>query len=236
MEIITQERTIFGKKVRFLRREGLIPACVFGKDTKNLSLSLPEKEFAEIYKTAGETTLIDLKVGEAKPFKVLISEVKKHPVTKIINAVSFHKVNLTEKIVAKIPLVFIGESPAVLDKSGILLTLMDELEIECLPANLPQHIEVDVSGLLKVDDILAVKDLKIDLSKITVKAEPEELIVKVDYAMQPEKEEETPASEQELISKVEATKELSEEEKAKREEEKKEGNKPEKQEKKSKES
>ncbi|MBU1104569.1 50S ribosomal protein L25 [Candidatus Parcubacteria bacterium] len=235
MEIIAQERTIFGKKVRFLRREGLIPASVFGKDFKNLSLAINEKEFSSLYKTAGETSLVDLKVKEAKPFKVLISQVQRHPVTKAVVAVSFYKVNLTEKITANIPLVFVGESPAVHAKEGILLTLMDELEVACLPADLPQHIEVDISGLLKIDDAVAVKDLKLDRGKVEVKAEPEELIVKVDYAQQPEQEEETPVSEEELVSQVEATKELTEEEKAKREEEKKEGAKPEKSDKKSKE-
>lgn len=235
MEIIAQERTIFGKKVRFLRREGLISASVFGKDFKNLSLAINEKEFSSLYKTAGETSLVDLKVKEAKPFKVLISQVQRHPVTKAVVAVSFYKVNLTEKITANIPLVFVGESPAVHAKEGILLTLMDELEVACLPADLPQHIEVDISGLLKIDDAVAVKDLKLDRGKVEVKAEPEELIVKVDYAQQPEQEEETPVSEEELVSQVEATKELTEEEKAKREEEKKEGAKPEKSDKKSKE-
>ncbi|PIS23442.1 50S ribosomal protein L25 [candidate division WWE3 bacterium CG08_land_8_20_14_0_20_40_13] len=227
MEIIAKKRTIEGKKVKTLRRVGTIPTSVFGKEISPMSLEVDEKLFTALYNTAGETALINLKIESENPIKVLISDVQIHPVTGRVIHATFHKVKLTEKITAKVPVEITGESSIVKSGEGIVLHLMSEIEMECLPYDLPQNITVDISHLEKIDDAIAVKDLPIDRDKVAVKADPEELVVKIDYAKQQEKEEEVPVSEQELISKVEAAKELTEEEKAKREAEKKEGEKKE---------
>jgi large subunit ribosomal protein L25 len=223
MEIIAKKRTIEGKAVKKLRREGVVPGLLFGKGISPVLIETDTNLFSKVYKTTGETSLVDLVIEKEKPIKVLIDEVQNHPVSGIPIHVSFNKVKLTEKITANVPLEIVGEPAIIKSGEGIALHLIQELEVECLPTDLPHKIIADISKLEKIDDAVAIKDLGIDLSKISVKADPGELVVKIDYATQPEQEEEVVISEQELISKVEATKELSEEEKAKREAEKKEG-------------
>lgn len=223
MELIATKRTELGKKSKKLRTQGLIPGVVFAKGMESLPLKLTYKEFEKVFKAAGESTLVDLKVENDTPFKVLISEVEVHPVTSKIVHANLHKVNLKEKINATVPLEIVGESPVVKSGEGLLLTLIDELNIEVLPADLPHHITVDVSGLTAIEQGIHIKDLSIDLDKIKVIGHtPEDLVVKVDYAEMKEEEAVVePVSEAELISKVEATSQLSEEEKAKKEAEKK---------------
>jgi len=223
MEIVAKERSVEGKKVKNLRKEGVIPAVLFGKDVKPVSLSLESKAFNKVYEDAGETALVDLIIDKKSPIKVLLTNVQTNPISNQIIHASLHKVKLTEKITAKIPIEIVGETDIVKSGEGIILHLLNELEVECLPTDLPQDILVDISKLVKIDDFIAVKDLPLDRNKIEIKADPEELVVKIDYAKQQEQEEEeAPVSEVEQIAKVEATKELSEEEKAKREAEKKE--------------
>jgi len=195
-------------------------------------LTVDLMQFSKVFKQAGETTLVDLKIdskADGKDEKVLIKDVQYHPVSlKPIHA-SFHKVNLTEKITAQIPVEITGDDKNELVKSGnaLVLLLMNDITVEALPMNLPHKITVDVSGLAEVDAAITVAQLNIDKATVKiVNAEPDELVVKLANAQMAEEEEEVveaPISEAEAIAKMEATKELSEEEKAKRaEEEKKE--------------
>jgi len=199
MEIIAKKREIFGKKVRILRKDSTIPAVVFGKGKQSLSLELSFNNLAKVLNAEGEATLLDLIIdGEGKdtPRKVLISEVQKNFVTGRPTHVSFHEVSLTEKITAKVSIEFIGESPAVKSGKGILITLIDEVEVECLPTDLPRKFEVDIFGLQEVDDFVTVGALKYDKSKISIDIDPEELLIKVDYAEQLEEKEEVASVEE----------------------------------------
>jgi len=221
MEIKAQPRKILGKKVKALRREGQIPAVIFGQGKPSLAITVDEKEFLSAFAEAGEATLVDLQVEGEEPRKVLITEVQDHPLTRHPLHVNFHEVNLSEKVTTMVPIETVGESPIVKTGDGILLQVLDEVEVECLPMDLPPEIKVDISNLTEIDQSITVKDLNLDRGKVAIKASPEELVLKIDYAQMAE-EAETEVSEAEAVAKVEAT-----EEKVEGEEEKKEGEEPE---------
>jgi large subunit ribosomal protein L25 len=103
--------------------------------------------------------------------------------------VDFHKINLTEKVTANIPIVAIGDAKAVSDKIGSLLTLLSEIEVEALPSNLPEKIEVDISGLSNVEESLKIKDIKIDNTKITLLSDPEQELFRIEPLVSKEAEE-----------------------------------------------
>lgn len=215
MELTAQKRTELGKKSKRLRKTGKIPAVIFGKGSASTPITLDYAQFVKTFKEAGESTLVDVNV-DGSVTKVLIAEVERHPVTGKTTHANLHKVNLKEKIRAEVPLKFVGESPLVKAKEAILLTLLDEVEVEALPTDLPHEIVVDTSNLMEIDQGVEIKDLIIDRTKVEIVGQEEdELVAKLDYAEM--KEEEAPAEpvdEQTLIAniKVEKEKEEAEEE------------------------
>ena len=173
--LIAQKRTILGRKVKTLRREGLIPAHVFGHKIKTEHVQVKIADFKKVYEQVGETGIIDLAVdGQKKP--VLIRNVQIHPVTDSLLHIDFYQVNLLEKVKVDVPVEIVGEALAVEKKVGVLLTPVSEIEIEALPADLPESIEVDVSKLENIGDEIRVKDLKINRTKIDV-LQDEELVI-----------------------------------------------------------
>lgn len=173
----TEKRKIEGRKVKQLRKVGLLPANVYGKDFKSLSVQLPVKDFLAVYKEAKETGVIELSVGEEQ-HPVLIHNVQLHPVTGAPLHADFHRISLTEKVKATVSVVMVGEAPAVTQKLGLLLTPVSELEVEALPADLPEKIEVDVTGLAAVGQEIKLVDLKLS-AKISLTADPEMVLVKI---------------------------------------------------------
>lgn len=187
-----QKRKVLGRKVKKLRRDGLLPANVYGKTVKSLSLEVPVKDFLKVYKEAGETGLIELKVdGETKP--VLIHNVQLHPVTGDPLHADFHQVSLTEKTTAVVPIELAGEAPAVEQKIGVLIQTLSEVEVEALPQDFPDRLIVDVSGLNEVNDAVTVGDIKVDAKKVAIKADPAETVAKID-ALAKEEEVVAPAA------------------------------------------
>lgn len=166
------------KLVKKLREQGQIPAVLYGHKIKPKNLSVGYNQFEKIYKEAGESSLIDLIVDKEKPFKALIQEVQYDPFKGKIIHVDFHQVRMDEKITTTIPIKLIGESPAVKELGGTLVTSLDEIEIECLPNDLVHEIEVDVSSLKTFDDLIHIKDLKIP-SRIKVLKNEDEVVVSV---------------------------------------------------------
>ena len=160
MELKVKERTIFGKKVKTLRRKGLIPAELYGLDIKNKHLSVPEKEFSKIYKDAGEYTIINAITEENEKIPVLISDVAYANLHGRILSIDLRQIRMDEKIETKVPIEFSGEAPAV--KNGFLVvTVLNELEIEALPANIPHRIEVDLTSLENVGQSIRISGIKI---------------------------------------------------------------------------
>ena len=160
MELKSEKRTLLGKKVKSLRRGGIIPAVVYGGKEGTPPIELDLKEFSKLFKTAGETTLIKLLVGDSAK-NVLIHDVSRNTMTDEITHVDFYEVNMDEKITAKIPFVFIGDAQAVIDLGGVLVKAMQELEVRALPAHLPREIEVDISSLKTFDDSIMIKNIKL---------------------------------------------------------------------------
>lgn len=160
LELKSKKRTLLGKKVKSLRRGGIIPAVVYGGKEGSIPIELDLKEFSKVFKTAGETTLIKLLVGE-KAKNVLIHDIDYDPVFGDVRHVDFYEVKMDEKITTKIPLVFIGDAPAIIDLNGVLVKAMQELEVRALPSDLPRQIEVDISHLKTFDDNILVKDIKL---------------------------------------------------------------------------
>ncbi len=154
------KRVIVGRKVKQLRKEGLIPANIFGKKVKSQSVSVVEKELSSVFSKVGETGLVELML-EKTAHPVLIHNVSYHSVTGLPLHVDFFQVDLKEKVQTRVPLEFVGEAPAVKDKLGVLLHIISEVEIEALPADLPEKLEVDISRLALVGDTMKVSELKV---------------------------------------------------------------------------
>jgi large subunit ribosomal protein L25 len=184
IELQASPRTILGKKVRHLRRQGTIPANLFGHNIASQALQVEEKAFQRAFTQAGMNTLISLKVEGAEPRMVLIRGLQRNPLKRDLLHVDFYQVAMMEKITAQVPLVFVGEAPGV-EAGGILLHNIDEVEIECLPGDLVRHIDVDISGLKEIDDTIYVKDLKVSAA-IKILSDEDEVVVKI---LPPAKEE-----------------------------------------------
>lgn len=185
-------REIIGRKVKLLRREGFVPAVIYGHGFDSLPIQVSVKDFEKVYAEAGESSVIYLNLEE-KSYPAIIQDVARDPVSDKFLHVDFYKVRLDEKIKAKIPLNFTGESPAVRDSGGILVKNISEIEVEGFPQNLPHQIDVDISGLTELKSHILVKDLPIS-NKLEVKAEPEAIVALV----------QEPISEEELKAQLEA--------------------------------
>lgn len=172
------KRDVFGRKVKKARAKGNIPANVFGKGFVSSSIVVAEKDFLQVYKEAGETKLIDIDLG-GKSLSVLVNDIQKDPRTEAILHVSFHKVDLKVKVSANVPVIVVGVVPAEKQGLGTLVTLLDEIEIEALPTDIPEKFEVDATGLTEAESFIAIKDLKYDKKKVEVKANPEEVVVRI---------------------------------------------------------
>ena len=171
--LLAQKRTVLGRKVKNLRKDGLIPAHVFGHKVSTIHVQVKTSDFAKVFEKAGETGIVDLAIDSQKK-PVLIRNVQTHPVTDEPLHIDFYQVNLAEKVKVDVPLEIIGESPAVEKKIGLLLTPVSEVEVEALPADLPA--KIDVSKLENVGDEIKIKDLKVDRAKVAILAD-EELVV-----------------------------------------------------------
>ena len=212
-------RKTLGKKVKTLRKEGRLPAVLYGPKIKSLPLEIEEKSFEKIYKTAGESTLISLEVPEKKKrFHVLIQNVQLDPLTLEPLHVDFFQPSLKEKIEARIPLVFEGESKAVKDLGGTLVKHLTEIEVKALPQDLPPEIKVNIEKLETFDDEILVKDLPIP-EKVEVQRKPDEIVATVSPPEKIEEELEKPIEEKvEEVEKAEEEKEEDKEKEEKKEE------------------
>ena len=190
IELKTQKRKVLGKKVKNLRREGLIPAVLYGHKTDAVPLQVEERELNRILTQAGGHRLIALKIGRARKRQMALArEVQWDVISRKPIHVDFYAVIMTEKVTIEVPLVFIGEAPAVAQAGAILLQGLDEVEIECLPGDLVEAIEVDVSELVEMDQTIYVKDLRVPPA-LDVLTDAEEIVARVAWAAAEEVEEE----------------------------------------------
>lgn len=212
-----EKRDITGRKVKTLRKEGVLPGNVFGKKIKSQSIKVNTGEFNEVFKEAGETSIVELMLGKEKR-PVLIQNVQMDPVSDLPLHVDFRQVDLKEKVTADVPVELIGEAPAEKQGLGTLVQYIDEIEVEALPTDLPEKFELDVSGLSKVDDAITINDLNYDKTKVSIELDKEEIITKVEALR-----EEEPEPVKEELAEGEEAKPEGEEEKAGEESQKEEG-------------
>ncbi|WP_322799886.1 50S ribosomal protein L25 [Thermoflexus sp.] len=171
-------RTVTGKQVKALRRQGWIPAVLYGRHIQPMTIQVEGKELQRVLAQArGGAHLITLHV-DGETHLVLIREVQREPIHREILHVDFQAVEMTEKIRVEVPVVFVGASPAVERGEGILVHGLTHVEIECLPKDLIEAITVDLSRLDRVDAAIYVRDLQVPPG-ITVVSDPDELIALV---------------------------------------------------------
>jgi len=195
LELNAKVRKTLGKKVKSLRKKGIIPAVLYGAKTKSIPLAIDYDEFKKIYKEAGESTIIKLKIDKEVK-NVLIYDIIKDPVTDKFSHIDFYVVRMDKPITTEVPLVFEGESPAVETQDGVLVKNINEVEVEALPANLPHEIKVDISALKTFDDLIHIKDLKVP-EGVKILANPDEVVALVSP---PRTEEELAALEEEIAA------------------------------------
>lgn len=214
LELQTENRNIFGKKLEPFRKKGKLPAVLYGPKEKARPIFISLKDFKKIWDEAGESTVIQLNLGDTKK-EVLIQDVAMDPVKGEPVHVDFYAVLMDKPIKASISLVFEGISPAVKNLGGILIKVMHELEVEALPKNLPHELSVDISALASFENKISAKD--IILSKgVKLISNPEETIALIEAP----REEEAPASEEKIAFEeieVVGKKEKEEEEKTEKE-------------------
>lgn len=186
-ELSADVRQVFGRKTKQLCAKGIVPGNIFGKKIKSLAIEIAKPGLIDVMRQAGETGLIHLKIkGDDKSHPVLVSGYAQNPVSGEMLHVDFHEVDLTQKTTAMVPVKAVGESPTIAS-GNLLVMLKNEIEVEALPTDLPDVIEVDVTGLLEVGSHVLAKDLKVDRSKVTLSVEDEEMIVTIqEPAKEPE--------------------------------------------------
>ncbi|OGM09796.1 hypothetical protein A2W13_01280 [Candidatus Woesebacteria bacterium RBG_16_36_11] len=174
-----EKREITGRKVKRMRKEGILPGNIYGKNIKSVSLMVKEKDFEDMFKKVGETSLLQIELGKEKR-PVLVHNVQMDPLSDKPIHVDFLQVDLKEKVTAEVPVELVGESPAEKQGLGTVVQYIQEIEVEALPTDLPDKFEVDISNLIEVDNAVFVKDLKVDKKKIEIKNDMEVILVKVE--------------------------------------------------------
>jgi large subunit ribosomal protein L25 len=197
LELEVSKRDITGKKVRFLRRQGIVPANIYGHGIDSTAINVDAKSLKHLLAHAGMTDLISLKIDDAKnPLRVIVREIQRNPLNDDLLHVDFYQVRMDEKIKADVPIVFIGEAPVLKKvKNSSILHLIDSLHIEALPDDLPHSLEIDVSSLEELDSAIHVKDIHFG-DKITLLSDPEQMAVKVIEARKEEIPVEAPVAEE----------------------------------------
>lgn len=189
MTLQASPRTEKGKQLKALRSAGVLPAVVYGPKESALSFSLARKEFEKLFAEAGESTLIMLK-GLGADKEVLVHDVAYDPVSGHPIHVDFYAIEAGKTLRVHVPIEFEGEAP-VLKGDATLTKVLHEIEVECLPRSLPQHLTIDISTLMQVGDSIHVKDLKLPAGVIVV-ADPDDVIVVANAVV--EEVEEAPAA------------------------------------------
>ncbi|MGH2450601.1 MAG: 50S ribosomal protein L25 [Candidatus Limnocylindria bacterium] len=177
-KLAVRPRTVLGKKVRALRRQGVLPAVVYGGRADSTPVETDAHAFALGYRRWGRTTLLTLEGLPGGDVPALISEVARDPRSGRFFHIDFARVSLTEKTHADVPLHFVGEAGAVKNLNAVLVNAIDHVRVEAFPQDIPRRIDVDLRPLEEVDDAVHVRDLVVDTTKVRILNDEEELVVK----------------------------------------------------------
>ena len=188
LKLKATHRMVLGKKARFLRRQGITPTHLYGHNVKSAALQCDTSELQNLLAHAGKTRLVNLEVDGEKAKIIFVREIQRDVITRELLHVDFYQVKRTEKIAFDVPIVLVGEAPALKFKGRMLVHGINSLSVECLPANVPPQIDIDITRLEEVEQAINVKDIVLD-PEITVHADPEQLVVKISEVMVREVEE-----------------------------------------------
>jgi large subunit ribosomal protein L25 len=179
VELTVAQRSVLGKKVKALRRSGITPANVYGHRIESQAVEVDTMTLAHTLKTLERNAILSLRIeGETAVRPVIVREVRRDLLNDKILHVDFYQVSLAEKMKAEVPFILVGKAPAVEDLGGILLQGLDSIAVEALPADIPSHIEIDISSLTTFDSSVHVRDLVID-PKVHVLTEGDSVITSV---------------------------------------------------------
>ena len=178
-ELLVAQREMMGKAAKRVRNAGLIPANIYGHKEESQAVQVNATEFEALRKARKTSGIITLRMdGGSKVQTALVRRIQRNPVNGKILHIDFFRVSLTERIVMKVPLHFVGEAPGVKNESGVLLHLMDALEVECAAQDIVNTFEVDVTSLEHIDDTLHASDVQLPQGFKLI-TDPEEAIAKV---------------------------------------------------------
>lgn len=179
IELNVAKREILGKKVRFLRRQGITPVHLFGHGIESQALQCDTARLQQVLAEAGKTKLINFKIdGEKKARSVIVREVEIELPRRGLVHVDFYQVRKAEEMKVEVPVVLVGEAPALKVRENTLLQELDTLSVECLPANIPASVELDISSLTESEQVLRVKDIELEKG-VTVLNDPEVVVAKI---------------------------------------------------------
>jgi large subunit ribosomal protein L25 len=189
------KREVLGKKTRFLRRQGQTPAHLFGHGVESLALQCDTIELQHTIARKGTTRLVNINVGgEKEARRVFIREIQRDALTGMLIHVDLYQVNKAEKIKVALPIIFVGAAPALKQKNNIIEHIINELDVESLPDDLPPQIEIDLSILVEVNQSISVRDIKLKPG-VTIVAPPDQLIVKITQVAEEKEEVVVPTAE-----------------------------------------
>lgn len=195
IELRAEVRELVGKSPNSLRKEGFLPSVVYGHNFETTPIQIKYSDFEKVYKAAGESTLINLKLGDREE-PTMIKDIQKDPVSdKIIHA-DFYKVNLSERVKANVPIIVVGESGAV-KNGGILVKTLNELGVEALPQDLPHEFKIDISVLNNFGDEIKIKDIFVS-DKVEIHANTEDVVALIQEPRKEEVEEVAPPTVEEV--------------------------------------
>ncbi len=174
-----ETRAVTGKQVTGLRRQGLTPIHLYGKGVPSTALQASSSVLQRVVTRAGRNAPVSISVaGSTEPHLAFIREIQRHPLTEAILHVDFYQVSLAELMRAQVPVYLVGEAPATRTLSGTLFPALRFIEVECLPLDMPQYVEVDVSGLIDFEQAIYVSSIKLG-DAVTILTDPSELIARV---------------------------------------------------------
>jgi len=179
IELEITKREVLGKKVRFLRRQGITPVHLFGHGIESMALQGDTAKLQQVLTEAGEAKVISLKLdNEKRPRSVLVREVQVDSLKGGLLHVDFYQVKMTEEVKVEVPITLVGEARALKLRANMLMQELDTLTVECLPAKIPASVELDISSLTEAGQMVRVKDIELEKG-VTILNDPELVVVKI---------------------------------------------------------
>ncbi len=170
-----EKREVIGKQVKALRRDGKLPAVIYGQEIEPMPITLDTKEVVKILKKVGANTLISIKLGKEE-YLTLVREIQREVIVRDLLHMDFQAVSLEETITTSLPVVMIGVAPVIEEFEALLIVSMDQLQIEAKAKDLPDTISVDVSEIREIGDNILVKDLVIS-GDVTILDDPDGIVI-----------------------------------------------------------